>query len=117
MIKILGHEHLTPSEQPEVLGRSLEALDGALEVLEDDFRSTRAYNTRLRRARGLVRPGPTGLCTPHRYEEDSGYTQGSIKIVILLGLYFVILLGLLPCKPTRIPPLDYIKEGRVPRSV
>ena len=33
-----------------------------------------ACSTLLRRARGLVRPEPTGLCTSHRYEEDSGYT-------------------------------------------
>ena len=31
-----GFEHLIASMQPEVLGRSVEALDGALEVLEDD---------------------------------------------------------------------------------
>ena len=39
-----------------------------------------ACSTPLRRARGLVRPRPTGLCTPHRYEEDSGYTQGRKKL-------------------------------------
>ena len=38
--RLSGLEHLIASMQPEVLGRSLEALDGALEVLEDDFRST-----------------------------------------------------------------------------
>ena len=31
-----------------------------------------------------VRPGPTGLCTPHRYEEDSGYPQER-KIARLLN--------------------------------
>ena len=77
--RLSGLEHLTASIQPEVLGRSLEELDGALEVLEDDFISTRACSTRLRRARGLVRPGPTGLCTPHRCEEDSEYTEGRKK--------------------------------------
>ena len=59
--------------QPEVLGRSLEALDGALEVLEDVLEVLDACSTRLQRARGLVKPGPTELCTPHRYEEDYGY--------------------------------------------
>ena len=39
--RLSGLEHHTASMQQEVLGRSLEALDGALEVLEDDFRSTR----------------------------------------------------------------------------
>ena len=58
--KLSGLEHLTVSMQPEVLGRSLEALDGALEVLENDFRRTRclqysatkssgAYQTRAHR--------------------------------------------------------------------
>jgi hypothetical protein len=58
----LGHEHLTASMQPR-------------KHLEDTFKMkfgrTRrhlqkysdACSTRLRRARGLVRPGYTGLCT------------------------------------------------------
>jgi hypothetical protein len=36
--------------------------------------------------------------------------------VILLELYFVILLGLLPCNRLESDPLEYIKEGRVLRS-
>ena len=39
-----------------------------------------ACSTRLRRARGLVRPGPIGLCTLHRCEEGSEYTQGRKKL-------------------------------------
>jgi hypothetical protein len=34
--------------------------------------------------------------------------------VILLGLYRVILLGLLPCNRLETRPLNYTKEGRVP---
>jgi hypothetical protein len=39
-----------------------------------------ACSTQLRRARRLVRPGPTGPCTPHRCEEDSEYTQERKKL-------------------------------------
>ena len=70
-----GLEHLIASTQPgKVLGRLLEVLDEALE----DSRSTRstqrtssevldACRTRLRTARGLVRPGATGLLTGLEY--------------------------------------------------
>ena len=63
MIKILGHEHLTVSEQTEVLEGLLDVSEGRtrsnqkdvkLEVLED-------CRTRLQRARGLVRPRTAGL--------------------------------------------------------
>ena len=77
--RLSGLEHLIASMQPEVLGRSLEALDGALEVLEDDFKSTRRLQYSATKSSGLVRPGPTGLCPPHRCEEDSKYTQGRKK--------------------------------------
>jgi hypothetical protein len=41
-----------------------ELQDGASKEAEDYFESTReACSTQLRRARGLVRPGATGLCT------------------------------------------------------
>jgi hypothetical protein len=57
-----GHEHLTASMQPRKysedtfkmeFGRTRRRLQKYLE----------AYSTRLRRVRGLVRSGPTGLCT------------------------------------------------------
>jgi len=66
-----GLEHLAASMQSKkVLGRLLEVLDEALKDSRN-IRSTRrtssevldACRTRLRRARGLVRPGAAGLLT------------------------------------------------------
>ena len=90
--------------QSEVLGRSLKVLDGALEALEDDFRSTRRLQYSTTKSSGAYQTRAHGLCTPHRCEEDFKYPEGRKKLdsnydssVILLGLYFIILLGLLPC--------------------
>jgi hypothetical protein len=63
-----GHEHLTASMQPKKysedtfmmkFGRNRRRLQKYLE----------ACSTRLRRARGLVRPGVTGLRTWHTYSK------------------------------------------------
>ena len=54
-----GLEHLTASMQSEVLRRSLEALDGAPKLLEDDFRSTRRLQySATKSSGGLSDPGP-----------------------------------------------------------
>jgi hypothetical protein len=67
------------------------------------------YYTRLQCARGLVGHTPRVLMQG-RMKTDSYYNSP----VILLGLYRVILLGLLLCNQLGTRPLDYIKEGRVP---
>jgi len=59
-----GLEHLTASMQPEVLGRSFEALDGALEVLKDDFRSTRRLQYSATKSSGACQTRGSG--TAHR---------------------------------------------------
>ena len=72
MIRILGLEHLTASEQPEVLEGLLDVSEGRLrsnqERCSDYLKYSKtpsqvldACRTRLRRARGLVRPGAAGL--------------------------------------------------------
>ena len=71
MIKISGLEHLTATMQPEVLGRLLEVFDRRLEAPDGCSVNMKYSKTpsqvldvcriRLRRARGLVRPGAAGL--------------------------------------------------------
>ena len=71
MIKFSGLDHLTALKQPEVLGGLLEvfkgrpeAPDGCLDRLKyskTPLQVLDACRTRLRRARGLVRPGAAGL--------------------------------------------------------
>ena len=76
-----GLEHLIASMQPKKYSEDyLKHLTEHSKYLKTTSEVLDACRTRLRRARGLVRPGPTGLCTPHRYEEDSGYTQGRKKL-------------------------------------
>jgi hypothetical protein len=58
-----GHEHLIASMQPKEYSKKDFNTELRKEV-EDYLRSTRrACSTQLRRARGLVRAGATGLCT------------------------------------------------------
>ena len=61
--KISGHEHLTASKQPEVLGRLLEALNRRFRSVRMDDRSTQSTQRCLHKY--LM---PTGL----RYEELGG---------------------------------------------
>jgi hypothetical protein len=68
MIKISGLEHLTASEQPKVLGGLLDISEGRHERRSDYLKYSKTPSqvldicrTRLRRARGLVRPGAAGL--------------------------------------------------------
>ena len=68
MIKISGLEHLTASEQPEVLGGLLDVSEGRPRRRSDYLKYSKttsqvldACRTRLRKARGLVRPGAAGL--------------------------------------------------------
>ena len=68
MIRILGLEHLTASEQPEVLdiseGRSRSNKEGCFGYLKYSKTPSQVLDdcrTRLRRAQGLVRPGAAGL--------------------------------------------------------
>ena len=68
MIKILGLEHLTASEKPEVLGELLDVSEGRpgrcfeyLKYSKTPSQVLDACRTRLRRARGLVRPVAAGL--------------------------------------------------------
>ena len=72
MIRISGLDHLTASEQLEVLkglldmfeGRprsNQEGCSGYLKYSKTPSQVLDAYRTRLRRARGLVRPGTVGL--------------------------------------------------------
>src|SRR6185437_14295422 len=68
MIKISGLEHLTASEQPEVLGGLLDVSKGRprrrsnyLKYSKTTSQVLDACRTRLRRARGLVRLGAAGL--------------------------------------------------------
>jgi hypothetical protein len=59
---ILGMSTHSFDAAKKVLEEELQ--DGASKEAEDYFESTReACSTQLRRARGLVRPGATGLCT------------------------------------------------------
>ena len=74
MIKILGLEHLTTSEQPKVLGGLLDISEGRHERRSDYLKYSKmpshvldACRTRLRRARGLVRPGTAGLLIDIEY--------------------------------------------------
>ena len=67
-IKISGLEHLTASKQPEVLeglldiseGKTQKQPEGCSDYLKTPSQVLDACRTRLRRARGLVRPGATG---------------------------------------------------------
>ena len=71
MIKISGLEHVTASKQSEVLEGLLDVSEGRprsnwRDVLNTKYSKTPcqvldARSTRLRRARGLVRPGAAGL--------------------------------------------------------
>ena len=70
MIKISEFEHLTASEQLEEVGRLLDVLKGRPRSNQKDVLTTYlkklhqildACRTRLRRARGLVRPRAAGL--------------------------------------------------------
>ena len=74
MIRILGLEHLTASEQPEVLeglldiseGRPRSNKEGCFGYLKYSKTPSHVLDdcrTRLRRAQGLVRPGAAGLLT------------------------------------------------------
>ena len=74
MIKILGLEHLTASRQPEVLGGLLDVSEGRLrgcfdylKYLKTTSQVLNTCRTQLRRARGLVRPGATGLLISVEY--------------------------------------------------
>ena len=59
-----GLVHLIASMQPEVLGRSLEALEGAFEILKDDFRSTRRLQYLATKSSGACQTQESG--TAHR---------------------------------------------------
>ena len=61
--------------QPEVLGRSLEALEGALEILEVLAPAVLGYEEHG----GLSDPGPRD-CAHCINKEDPGYTQGRKKL-------------------------------------
>ena len=68
MIEISGLEHLTVSKQPEVLGGLLDVTERRPGRCFDYLKYSKttshvldACRTRLRRARGLVRPGAAGL--------------------------------------------------------
>ena len=68
MIKISGFEHLTASEQPEILGGLLDVSERRLRRCSDCMKYSKTSNqvldacrTQLRRAQGLVRPGAAGL--------------------------------------------------------
>ena len=72
MIKISGLEHLTASKQTKVLEGLLDVSEGRtrsnqkgcsdyLKYLKTSSQVLDACRTRLRRARGLVRPGAAGL--------------------------------------------------------
>ena len=72
MIKVSGLEHLTASEQPEVLEGLIDVSEGRHRSNQEGCSGYLKYSktpnqvlddcrTRLRRARGLVRPGAAGL--------------------------------------------------------
>ena len=72
MIRILGLEHLTASEQPEVLEGLLDVSEGRPRSNQEGYSGYLKYSktpsqvldacrTQLRRARGLVRPEAAGL--------------------------------------------------------
>jgi hypothetical protein len=76
-----GHEHLIASRR--VLEERFQ--DGASKEVEDCFRSTRrACSTQLRRARGLVRPGATGL----RTSRSPYWAKGIGRVLYLIYVVF-----------------------------
>ena len=108
MIKVSGLEHLTASEQLQVLGELLDVRAGrpksnqkeALDYPKNSKMHCQvldACRTRLRRARGLVRPGAAGLligikCSRVRnsawmYLTSVVTTRIGVKLIVVQGNY------------------------------
>ena len=81
MIKISGLEHLTAQKQPEVCSDYLEYSKTPSQVLD-------VCRTRLRRARGLVRPGAAGLLIAIEYSRvrDSSWMYLTSLVTTRIGV-------------------------------
>ena len=102
MIKISGFEHLTASEQPEVLEGLLDIFEGRssdyLKYSRMPGQILDACRTWLRRARGLVRPGAAGLligieCSRVR---DSSWMYLTFLVTTRIGVELVAVQRKLP---------------------
>ena len=95
MIKISGLEHLTASNQPKVLEGLLDVFEGRPRRRSDYLKYSKTPNqvidtcrTPLRRARGLVRPGASGLLIDIKYSRvrDSSWMDLTSLVTTQIGV-------------------------------